>query len=274
MTLFEPSFLAALLAGGIAGTSVDVALYPLDTIKTRLQSANGFLRSGIFRGIYAGLGSAVVGSAPGAAVFFATYELVKKTGNMLLPQSFAPITHMFGASCGEIVACIIRVPVEVVKQRSQASPSKGSMQILRITLQQEGFKGFYRGYFSTIVREIPFSLIQFPIWEFLKKTWSNHQNYYVESWQASICGAVAGGIAACLTTPLDVAKTRIILAEKGTKMAKGSIIPVLQSLWLENGVRGLFAGMLPRVIWISLGGAIFLGVYEKAKKLIVTSQHS
>jgi hypothetical protein len=33
----ETSFLTALLAGGCAGTSVDVALFPLDTIKTRLQ---------------------------------------------------------------------------------------------------------------------------------------------------------------------------------------------------------------------------------------------
>ena len=32
----EVSFLTSLISGGIAGTSVDVALFPLDTIKTRL----------------------------------------------------------------------------------------------------------------------------------------------------------------------------------------------------------------------------------------------
>ena len=51
-------------AGGVAGTSVDVALYPLDTLKTRLQSAQGFSKAGGFRGIYSGLGSAALGSAP------------------------------------------------------------------------------------------------------------------------------------------------------------------------------------------------------------------
>ncbi len=47
-------FLIALVSGGLAGTTVDVALYPIDTLKTRLQSPQGFLKSGGFRGIYNG----------------------------------------------------------------------------------------------------------------------------------------------------------------------------------------------------------------------------
>eukprot|EP00953_Heterococcus_sp_UTEX-ZZ885_P003609 2458-Heterococcus_DN1.PRE.3 len=83
------------LSGGVAGTSVDVALYPLDTIKTRLQSsqahvilrkltvadanadAKRFLKAGGFNGVYRGLSAAAVGSAPGAAVFFSSYETLK-----------------------------------------------------------------------------------------------------------------------------------------------------------------------------------------------------
>ena len=40
----KTSWTVALAAGGAAGTAVDVALFPLDTIKTRLQSNAGFLR--------------------------------------------------------------------------------------------------------------------------------------------------------------------------------------------------------------------------------------
>eukprot|EP01040_Poterioochromonas_malhamensis_P019112 gene19112-22499_t len=72
------SFLASLIAGGMAGMAVDISLYPLDTIKTRLQSPQGFLKSGGFRGIYSGLGIAALGSAPGAALFFSSYETCKK----------------------------------------------------------------------------------------------------------------------------------------------------------------------------------------------------
>ena len=48
----------------MAGFAVDTALFPLDTVKTRLQSPSGFLKSGGFRGIYSGLLPAALGSAP------------------------------------------------------------------------------------------------------------------------------------------------------------------------------------------------------------------
>lgn len=60
--LSSPSLLYQ--SGGIAGTAVDVILYPLDTIKTRLQSADGFFKAGGFRRLYSGLASAAAGSAP------------------------------------------------------------------------------------------------------------------------------------------------------------------------------------------------------------------
>lgn len=57
-------WLLAFQSGGIAGAAVDVILFPLDTLKTRLQSAKGFAKSGGFRAIYAGVASAASGSAP------------------------------------------------------------------------------------------------------------------------------------------------------------------------------------------------------------------
>ena len=57
---------------------MDISLFPLDTIKTRLQSKQGFLAAGGFKNIYRGLGPAAVGSAPNAAVFFCTYDSVKR----------------------------------------------------------------------------------------------------------------------------------------------------------------------------------------------------
>lgn len=61
------------------------------------------------------------------------------------------------------------------------------------------------------MREVPFSAIQFPIFEGLKSSWSNYQGSPVDSVQVGLCGSVAGGFAAAITTPLDVTKTRLML---------------------------------------------------------------
>lgn len=272
MTGSESSFLVSLVAGGAAGIAVDVFLFPLDTIKTRLQSPQGFWGAGGFARIYAGLGPAAVGSAPNAGLFFCTYDTVKKqaTGRFGLQDS--PGVHMAAATCGEVTACLVRVPTEIVKQRRQAGAGDTGLGIFRSTLKTEGILGLYRGYFTTLAREIPFALIQFPLWEFLKKRLAEMTGQSSPPpWQGSVCGAVSGGISAAVTTPLDVAKTRIMLAKADTSEAKMGAVGAMRTVFAEKGVPGLFAGVTPRVTWISVGGAVFFGVYEMIKSVLTPS---
>ncbi|DAA17096.1 TPA: S-adenosylmethionine mitochondrial carrier protein [Bos taurus] len=265
----RPGFTASLVAGGVAGVSVDLILFPLDTIKTRLQSPQGFYKAGGFYGVYAGVPSTAIGSFPNAAAFFVTYEYVKWILHTDSSSYLMPVTHMLAASVGEVVACLIRVPSEVVKQRAQVSVSSGTFHIFSNILCQEGIQGLYRGYKSTVLREIPFSLVQFPLWESLKALWSWRQDRVVDSWQAAVCGAFAGGFAAAVTTPLDVAKTRIMLAKAGSSTASGNILSALHAVWRTQGLSGLFAGVFPRMAAISLGGFIFLGVYDQTRSFLL-----
>ena len=129
------------------------------------------------------------------------------------------------------------MPVEVVKQRAQAF-NTSSRTVFRRTIAKEGLRGLYRGYLSTIVREIPFSFTQFPLWEYLKKEWSTHQNSAITPLQSTVCGAMAGGVSALLTTPLDLAKTRIMLAEKGNVFSFSSIFLILRDVYKKNGLFG------------------------------------
>ncbi|KAG0035156.1 hypothetical protein BGZ81_000077 [Podila clonocystis] len=266
-TLKEITPLQSMLAGAMAGTAVDTALFPLDTLKTRMQSKAGFAASGGFRGVYSGLTSAVIGSAPGG---------LKKTLTAVMPDpQHAPIVHMMSASGGEIVACFVRVPTEVIKQRMQTKQFTTTSAAVKSVVHNEGVLGFYRGYFSTVAREIPFSCIQFPLYEYMKKTWAlSTDRIQVDPWQASICGSISGGIAAAITTPLDVVKTRVMLSQRSPTGVQSSayysgITSTFKRILAEEGPRALFSGVGPRVMWISIGGSIFLGVYEKTK-LIVT----
>ncbi|CAH8504560.1 unnamed protein product [Schistosoma turkestanicum] len=274
--------LISLLAGSTAGLSVDLALFPIDTIKTRLQSYhNSVQRTGSLR-LFAGLPAVAIGSAPAAAAFFLTYEAVKDACNDI---GMHPISHSVLSACiAEIVACLIRVPCEVVKQRSQNQPSYGASAVFLKTLRNEGIRGFYRGYFSTLSREIPFSFIQYPIWEKLRymtiewnrKSLENNANidseaFQLRAWQSAMCGCLAGTIAGALTTPLDVAKTRIMLAEPNSNFASGHIVYAIRTIFQESGIRGLFSGLIPRITLLSIGGAIFLGIYDISTRFWTSS---
>ncbi|KAI9744915.1 MAG: S-adenosylmethionine transporter [Claussenomyces sp. TS43310] len=297
-------FTTALLAGGIAGTTVDLSLFPLDTLKTRLQSPQGFLATGGFSGIYAGVGSAIIGSAPGAALFFVTYEYTKTLLSQRLaartttaaggatqhPESdwTAPLHHMVAASLGEVAACAVRVPTEVVKQRAQARQHPSSLAALSSILALRpaiGLAGvwreLYRGWAITVFREVPFTVIQFPLWEALKSYRLRRPSAAVprehggaaptvlldrardgepiSAVESAVAGSLAGAVAAGITTPLDVLKTRMMLAKE-----RVTLPTLLRRILRDSGPRAFFAGIGPRIGWISAGGAIFLGSYQWA----------
>jgi len=167
-------------------------------------------------------------------------------------------------------ACLVRVPTEVIKTRSQTSSygalADSSLATAKLVWKTDGLKGFYRGFSTTVMREIPFASLQFPMYEFFKHHLSyllHHKPSSLRPLEASLCGSAAGGIAAALTTPLDVLKTRIMLDLRDP--SHPAYLPPLRRLrqiYLSEGTPALFAGVIPRTMWISAGGAVFLGMYE------------
>lgn len=275
------AFLISLISGGAAGTATDLAFFPIDTLKTRLQAKGGFFQNGGFRGLYKGLGSAVIASAPSASLFFITYDNCKNYFKLNLPiylpslsiSNSNHLSHMISASFGEIAACMVRVPAEVIKQRTQSLQFKSSLESFKyIILNKSGegiFKGLYRGWSTTIMREIPFTIIQFPLYEHFKSIWAIKENIdKISPIKGALCGSIAGGIAAAITTPLDVLKTRLMLSKE-----RISVINLAKNLLKEEGFKVFFSGIGPRTMWISAGGAIFLGVYETVSTFLESNNH-
>ena len=225
---------------------------------------------------------------PSAASFFLVYDGVKRSllADAHHSQATQSSIHMLASSLGEIAACAIRVPTEVVKQRAQAGLFGGSSllalkDILAFRRQNNGYRimmrELYRGGGITIVREIPFTIVQFSLWEYLKSSYSlyQHQSHgreegMVTALESALFGSAAGAVAAGATTPLDVLKTRIMLARSAhveKRMGPGAFNLLAQIRRVE-GLAGLFSGFGPRVAWISAGGAIFLGTYQWAWNLL------
>lgn len=176
--------------------------------------------------MYKGVGSVIAGSAPGAALFFVTYEGVKshlsqrrlEKGQKAAGMSAAR-DHMLAASLGEVAACAVRVPTEVVKQRAQASQFPSSWAALRHTFTANKsvlriWAELYRGWGVTVMREIPFTVIQFPLWEAMKAWRGRQKKGRVNPGESAVFGSLSGAVAAAATTPLDVLKTRLMLAKQ------------------------------------------------------------
>lgn len=177
-------------------------------------------------------------------------------------------SHMLSASMGEIAACMVRVPAEVIKQRTQtgvlgtggrSTSYANFLYLVQNKLGEGVFRGLYRGWNTTIMREIPFTVIQFPLYEYFKQKWAQVTGSDLSLIRGALCGSLAGGIAAAVTTPLDVIKTRIMLNHE-----RVPIKLLVQTMIREEGYGAFLRGIGPRTCWISAGGAIFLGCYELA----------
>ncbi|KAL6611172.1 hypothetical protein ACP70R_039100 [Stipagrostis hirtigluma subsp. patula] len=253
------------IAGGAAGVVVETALYPIDTIKTRLQAAQGGSKIR-WKGLYAGLAGNTVGVLPASAVFVGVYEPTKRKLLEMFPESLSAIAHLTAGAIGGAAASLIRVPTEVVKQRMQMSQFKTAPDAVRLIVSKEGIKGLYAGYGSFLLRDLPFDAIQFCIYEQLRIGYKLAAKRDLKDAENAIIGAFAGAISGALTTPLDVMKTRLMI--QGQANQYSGFINCAQTILREEGSAAFLKGIEPRVLWIGIGGSIFFGVLEKSKSIL------
>lgn len=88
---FYWSFIVSLLAGGMAGIVVDIGLFPIDTLKTRIQSGKLSVLTSKSN-IYNGLTSTLLGSFPSAGAFFISYDF---TNYYIMNSKFKLSKKMF-----------------------------------------------------------------------------------------------------------------------------------------------------------------------------------
>ncbi|KAI3331589.1 putative mitochondrial carrier protein [Xylariaceae sp. AK1471] len=308
-----------MLAGAAAAFTVDMLIYPLDTLKTRQQSRD-FLKTftdlstktrlpsrQLFKGLYQGVGIVVVATLPAAGTFFTVYEasktfLGRHASTFGLPQ---PLVHSGASAIAECASCLVLTPAEVIKQNAQvlqlrsSSSRSTSLQALRQLGGVGAGRRLLSGYTALVARNLPFTAIQFPIFEFVRaRIWGGREGtaddgsgFEIREKRSlletgvvtGISAGLAGSFAALITTPMDVVKTRMMLAagsgehdvgqgahermgraEHGKYHMKGGLA-VAREVVAEKGVTGLFRGAILRSVWTTVGSGLYLGMYEVAK---------
>ena len=158
----------------------------------------------------------------------------------------------------------------VIKQRMQIQNSskmyRSMVDCARYVYKNEGLGAFYVSYPTTLSMTVPFTALQFLAYESIS-TMMNPQKDY-DPFTHCVAGAVAGGFAAGLTTPMDVIKT--MLQTRGTSLDPqvrhvNGFVGGCQLLDQREGVRGFFKGVRPRVITTMPSTAICWSAYEFCK---------
>ena len=263
----RPSFAVAVLAGGFASATVDVTIFPLDSLKTRLQAPQGFQRAGGMTGLFRGVAAAAIGAVPGGAVFFGAYEY---TRHVAQDGSASPhwTTDAVAATVAATASCLVRNPAVVVTQRMQVGQYSTLPAAVASMWRAEGAMGFYAGLQVSVLRELPFAFIQFPLYESLKRLLRGSQQHDISASQGAVCGSISGAVAAAATTPLDLMKTRVMLGGPAVDGSALGVLGAMARVRREEGALALFRGLGPRVGWMTLGGYIFFGAYEQCLRCL------
>lgn len=181
-----------LLAGGLAGAVAQAVIYPLDLVKTRLQTYPcesgqgpklGALTKDIWvqegpRAFYKGLVPSLLGMIPYAGIDLAAYETLKDLSKtyILHDNEPGPIVQL---GCGTIsgalgATCVY--PLQVIRTRMQAQPAntatayKGMSDVIWRTFKKEGYRGFYKGLFPNLLKVVPAASITYLVYEAMKKS--------------------------------------------------------------------------------------------------------
>ncbi|KAG9150064.1 hypothetical protein Leryth_021555 [Lithospermum erythrorhizon] len=253
------------VAGAAAGVVVEAALYPIDTIKTRLQAAHGGGKL-VLRNLYSGLAGNLFGVLPASAIFIGVYEPAKQKLLKTIPENLSALAHLTAGAVAGAASSIVRVPTEVVKQRMQTGQFTSAAEAVRLIVAKEGVRGLFAGYGSFLLRDLPFDAIQFCLYEQLRLGYKLAARRDLNDPENAMIGAFAGAITGAITTPLDVIKTRLMI--QGSAKQYNNIAHCIRTIVREEGTSTLFKGMGPRILWIGLGGSIFFGVLERTKLLL------
>ncbi|THG17369.1 hypothetical protein TEA_024148 [Camellia sinensis var. sinensis] len=170
-----------LIAGGLAGAVAQTAIYPMDLVKTRLQTfacesgkvpSLGKLSKDIWvhegpRAFYRGVVPSLLGIIPYAGIDLAAYEALKDVSKRYILHDGEPGPFV-QLGCGTIsgalgATCVY--PLQVIRTRLQAqrantsSSYKGMSDVFRKTLQNEGLRGFYKGLLPNLLKVVPAAVV-------------------------------------------------------------------------------------------------------------------
>lgn len=280
-----------LMVGATAGIFGQSLIYPIDVLKTKMQSSvervtvrtiptlfSSIAKSG---GLYRGFSACLIGIAPEKALKLTINDWMRDYFTNRGSQPIRTYQEIIAGSTAGFVQLAVTVPYECVKIKMQMGESPSASA----AVQTLGLKGLYRGFTATFFRDVPFCFLFFPLYAKLKSAqmellYAQRHNVDIQAshmvtnleteplrepfYVGLFAGIGAGAISAAIVTPADMLKTNIQRGMNGDMR----FFEYAKYMMRERGVATLFAGWQARVAVIApLYGIVSLA-FEIQKRML------
>ncbi|KAG4939966.1 hypothetical protein JHK82_045676 [Glycine max] len=304
-------FLGAALFSGVSAALYPVVV--LKTRQQVAQSqvscintAFSLIRGEGFRALYRGFGTSLMGTIPARALYMAALEVTKSNVGTatvrfgLAEPTAAAVANAAAGLSAAMAAQLVWTPVDVVSQRlmvqgvcdsgnSKASALRyiNGIDAFRKILSSDGLRGLYRGFGISILTYAPSNAVWWASYSVAQRMVWGGVGYYLCKGNDSalkpdtktvmavqgVSAAVAGGMSALITMPLDTIKTRLQVLDGDENGRRGpTAMQTVRSLVREGGWMACYRGLGPRWASMSMSATTMITTYELLKRLSAKNQ--
>jgi len=254
------------------------------------------------RGLYRGFWVSVCFNPPAQIVYYGSYEGMKtgfekfyrhvertrrdsKKGSRLPKlETIEPLAFFTFGALAEVSAASFFVPLNVICGRLQIQGTDRvnsqynyihGRDAIRQMWKEEGISGFYRGFGSSMARDMPASAVSWLCYEtFTRKLAHFFQRHNILIWNhtltehfiATFSGIGSGVVTALTTNPLHLASVLLQVQPCGKKMYSNGW-DALKTTVREEGMLALWKGSLARILTLAPACGFGFTLFEMAKSL-------
>jgi len=299
-TSLATSLLQVSLAGASNATAASVT-NPVDVVKVRMQMAGEGVSSGgvasagrrggvwqaaraLMReegpsGFYRGIGASLCREMSYSGIRMGLYEPTKQALGATDPARTSLALKIGAGAITGATGSVLANPFDLVKVRMQSAPGSGGRScyssvftaISTIYSEGEGLRGLWRGTGATVKRATLLTASQVPSYDHVKHTLVDG-GYLREGYPCHFfCSMVAGVIAAAVTSPADLVKSRLMVQPIDPATGRGTLYSGLGDCFMKvvrtEGVPALFKGFHTQWLRIGPHTTVSLMVFEEMRRL-------
>ncbi|KAK1434226.1 hypothetical protein QVD17_11145 [Tagetes erecta] len=274
-----------------------------------LKTAFSILKHEGFRGLYRGFGTSLIGTIPARAVYMTALEVTKSnvattTFNLGFPEpTAAAIANAMAGLTAALAAQVVWTPIDVVSQRLMVQGNNyyplnytNGIDAFRKILKTDGARGLYRGFGISVMTYAPSNAVWWASYSVVQRlVWGGIGSYIMcnkDDDDDVVCtrpdsrtvmmvqgasAAMAGGVSALVTMPLDTIKTRLQVLDNSddNNGRKGPTVgQTVRNLVKEGGWMALYRGLGPRWASMSMSATTMITTYELLKRLSTKNQEN